>query len=476
MQAQVRKTIIQHQMLAPRDRVLVAVSGGIDSVTLLHLLCVLREEFSLSLAVAHLDHQLRSDSAKDAKFVSKLAEQLKLLCFIERADVRGLAAIEKRTTEEAARKARYAFLERAARTWEANTLAVGHTLNDQVETFLMRLLRGAGLEGLKGIPTMRALNPSLTLIRPLIDCARTQIEAYAKEHKLTYREDPTNRENSFTRNKIRHQLLPWLVREFNPNLYNTIARTQKVLAQASQFLDMLSENNLNELIRDKTRDSLTIDRAGFNRLDKFLKSLVLRKALYRLGRKQTEISFDHIERIIQALVSKERLRLELPGAIRLQTRSSRIVLRQGEQRSEAPYCWLLNVPGETVLAEIGWRFSCQFMSKTSFMQAKNTLNSASLEAYVDFDTIKGNLHVRNRRPGDRWAPLGLKGKKKLQDFFVDEKIAAEERDRVPLLCDGISIVWVVGWRTSHLHRIRRETRSVLKISAGHLEEEAACRS
>ena len=471
----VRNTIIRHKMLAPGDRVLVAVSGGIDSVSLLHVLCQLRDEFSISLAVAHLDHRLRPDSDKDARFVYRLAQSLNLPCFIGRTNVKALAEKERRSSEDAARKARYEFLERVAQDWGAHKLASGHTLNDQVETFFMRLVRGAGLEGLKGIPATRALRSSLTLIRPLIECSRLQIETYAKENRLAYREDPTNKEKHFTRNKVRHELLPWLAREFNPNLYDTIARTQYILARASQFLNSLAEEKLRELIQSEKASSLAIDRRGFKQLDEFLMSLVLRKAFERVIANQTEIGFVHIEKILRALALQKHVRQQLPGAIRLHTRSDLIVISRGKINLPSQFFFSLDVPGETVLAQIGWCFCCEFVSPKTFLRAKKTLQSDSLEAYLDFDTIKGKLCVRNRHPGDRFAPLGLKGKKKLQDFFVDEKIALEERDQVPLVCDERSIAWVLGWRTSHLHRIQEGTRSILKISAVRLEEEAACR-
>jgi tRNA(Ile)-lysidine synthase len=478
MLEQVRQTIAQYKMIEPGDRIVVGVSGGIDSMTLLHVLCCLKGEYRLTLSVAHLDHQLRPDSERDARFVADHAQHLELPCVVGRASVSELASRERLSLEDAARRARYDFLQRTAEQMRANRLALGHTLNDQVETFFMRLLRGSGLQGLGGIPPTRVLTPTLTLIRPFIKTTRAQIEAYAQQHRLNYREDPTNQETHFTRNQIRHELLVWLEREFNPNLLKTVGRTQELLQRAARFLEKLTEGELAKLTLKREKSSLRLDRIAFEALDPFVQSLTLREAIRRVHKRAAEVGYDHIEEMLTKIRSAPRSRVELPGRLLLKMNAQTLELARARVRHSRPFDFEIELCGTTVVTEIGWRFTGELLDldrETFVHQMKAPRGGSPLEVYFDFDTIKGRLHVRRRRPGDRFAPFGLKGTKKLQDFFVDEKVPAEERDQIPLLCDEQEILWVVGRRTSHDYRVRARTRRILKISAARLEEDS-CRT
>jgi tRNA(Ile)-lysidine synthase len=444
-----------------------------DSVVLLHALLSLREEFRLTLSIAHLDHQIRDDSLLDEIFVKSLAEQFGLAYVSKRVNVPELAQREKRSIEDAARTARYRFLQETAIHCGANKIAIGHTLNDQIETFFMRLLRGSGPAGLCGIPVSRPLNQSqISIIRPLLETSRTQIEAYALEKKLSYREDPSNRNRRFTRNRIRHELLPWLQDEFNPNLIETIARTQTLLHEAHVFLLHVARQECEKLILTRRRGSLVLNRAGFTQLNHFVRRMVLREALVDLHGPASSIGFTHLERAIERLLRNERLRYDFPQSIVLFADKDH--MRLSRVWPVPDFTQDLIVPGETTITPIGWKLHCEFPDRAQLSSLIEMTKSAPLEAYLDFDKIKGALQVRRRRTGDRFAPLGLKGTKKLQDFFVDAKIPVEERDRLPLICDERSILWVVGHRVSQEHRVEESTTKILKISASLLEEEDRC--
>jgi tRNA(Ile)-lysidine synthase len=472
---QVRQTLARYAMLQAHDRVLVAVSGGVDSVVLLHVLQTLKKELKLSLAVAHFDHGIRPDSAQDAAFVKRLARSLKLRCYTERADVPAYAKAHKLSLEVAARQLRYQFLEQTAQAHKFNKIALGHTLNDQAETLLMRLLRGCGLDGLAGIPPVRSTQ-NCHYIRPLIECTREQIEAFAQAQKLRWREDPTNTDTTILRNRIRHELIP-LLKEYNPNLLEALGRTARVLAQAAQHLEREATHALEELLCEKKAHELVLDFKEFLKLPEYLQTLVLRHALFTLD---CEVEAAHIEAVLTWARRRGAGELHLPAGVRVLRRHDRLIINnpspvvtsgRGVGRGEGPLPssrtgdeYLLTVPGETVIPEIGWRFYTALTPRPSPpAPLPSSRTGEGWRVFLDADKIHGSLRVRTRRPGDRILLKG--GTKKLQDFFVDRKIPREARDTIPLICDANALIWIVGQAQSEAYGVTPRTQRVLEIRA-----------
>jgi len=489
---QVKKTIKQYRMLTPGDRVLVAVSGGVDSVVLLYVLRELQKSEKLSLAVAHFDHAIRADSAADAEFVKKLARSLKLRCYSERADVPAYAKAEKLSLEVAARTLRYQFFERTAKAHNFNKIALGHTLNDQVETLLMRLLRGSGVEGLSGIPPVRPAG-GLTYIRPLIECTRDQIVAFAQAHKLSWREDPTNYDTTIVRNKIRHELIPML-KEYNPKVLEALGRTARLLAQAAHALALKVEQTLTKLMKNESSHELVLDLKDLVAMPEYLQALVLRRAIARVN-PLCEPEAAHIEAVLRWASRHSAGELHLPAGVRVLRRHNQLIVTTRLAAISKRFEHLLTVPGETVLPEIGWRFvirSLPDLTQTPSLKGRplpqplpDTERGAppSLlgkgggglgprteersRALLDADKIQGSLVVRNRRPGDR---IRLRsGTKKLQDFFVDRKIPREQRDAIPLICDENTLIWIVGEAVHEDYRVAPQTEHILEIRAERIE-------
>ncbi len=479
----VQSTIARYQMLKPGDRVLVAVSGGIDSVVLLHILEKHHKEYKLALGVAHFDHAIRPDSAQDAEFVRELAQSLGLHCFTERTDVPAYAKAHKLSLEVAARQLRYRFLEKTAQANKFNKIALGHTLNDQAETLLMRLLRGTGLEGLAGIPPVRPAGASRRMyIRPLIECSREQIEAFAKAHRLRWREDPTNKDTTILRNRIRHELIP-LLREYNPNLVPSLGRTAQLLAQAAHHLDIEAGFALTDLICVATSKELALDLEGFLQYPEYLQMLVLRNAVAKVNA-LCELESTHIEAALKWLSRRGTGELHLPAGVRLLRRHDRLIVTTRPPASHKHFEYALVVPGETVLPEIGWRVQTKlppslvgadpclcpgrgFAPTGKEVKGVGLGEGPGVRAYIDADKIQGPLIVRDRRPGDR---IRLKeGTKKLQDFFVDKKIPREARDTIPLICDANALIWIVGEAVSEAYRVTPRTQRTLEITAEQIE-------
>jgi tRNA(Ile)-lysidine synthase len=468
---QVKKTIKQYRMLTPGDRVLVAVSGGVDSVVLLYALRELQKSEKLSLAVAHFDHAIRTDSAADAEFVKKLARSLKLRYYSERADVPAYAKAQKLSLEVAARTLRYQFFERIAKAHDFNKIALGHTLNDQAETLLMRLLRSAGLEGLSGIPPVRP-SGELTYIRPLIECTRDQIVAFAQAHKLSWREDPTNYDTTIARNKIRHELIP-ILKEYNPKVLEALGRTARLLAQAAHVLDCQAEQALATLIASESAQGLALDLKGLLELPEYLQALVLRRAIARVN-PLCEPEAAHIEALLRWISRRGAGELHLPAGVRVLRRHSHLIVTARPAAPPKCFEYLLTVPGETTLSEIGWRFVIRslhphprpYLTLTLSVYGEGT-GEVRGRALLDADKIQGSLVVRNRRPGDR---IRLRsGTKKLQDFFTDRKIPREQRDAIPLICDENALIWIVGEAVHEDYRATPQTKHILEIRAERIE-------
>jgi tRNA(Ile)-lysidine synthase len=468
---QVKKTIKQYRMLTPGDRVLVAVSGGVDSVVLLYALRELQKSEKLSLAVAHFDHAMRTDSAADAEFVKKLARSLKLRYYSERADVPAYAKAQKLSLEVAARTLRYQFFERIAKAHDFKKIALGHTLNDQAETLLMRLLRGAGIEGLSGIPPVRP-SGELTYIRPLIECTRDQIVAFAQAHKLSWREDPTNYDTTIMRNKIRHELIP-ILKEYNPKVLEALGRTARLLAQAAYVLDCQAEQALATLIASESAQGLALDLKDLMAMPEYLQALVLRRAIARVN-PLCEPEAAHIEALLRWISRRGAGELHLPAGVRVLRRHSHLIVTARPAAPPKCFEYLLTVPGETTLSEIGWRFVIRslhphprpYLTLTLSVYGEGT-GEVRGRALLDADKIQGSLVVRNRRPGDR---IRLRsGTKKLQDFFTDKKIPREQRDAIPLICDENALIWIVGEAVHEDYRATPQTKHILEIRAERIE-------
>jgi tRNA(Ile)-lysidine synthase len=437
MWERVREVIRREGMLQPGDRVIVAVSGGPDSVSLLHVLHRLAPEYALSLHVFTLDHGLRGEaSAADAAYVAGLAEAWGIPATVVTLPP-GLLKREPGSLQANARRHRYQAIRALADRIGANKVATGHNQNDQAETVLMRLLRGAGLRGLAGIPPVRT-EGGLTFIRPLLTISRHEIEVYCSDHKLFPRFDASNAQTDYLRNRIRLELLPQLAREYNPAIGSTLAQLAAVVREEDDLLDRLAREAYARCAVSDTGPVLDGARL-------LAEPLALARRVVRLAAKavlgpEADLGLPAVTRVLEAAARTEGTHVvDLPGGLRLTVEYGRCRFESaGAGSQETLDLWPVSPMGETPIPELGLVVQAE--------PAPPGEAPGAQELWLDADRLPGPLAIRFRRPGDRIWPMGMEGSKKLQDILVDAKVPRFERDRVPLLVAGDEVLWVIGHR------------------------------
>ena len=461
--------IQQHHLVSANEKLVVAVSGGADSVCLLHILVGLKEKLKLKLHLAHLNHQLRgAESDADADYVSDLARKLGIPATIERRDVKGYQKEQRLSLEEAAREVRYRFLTEVAGAAGTERVAVGHTRDDHIETILMHLIRGAGTRGMRGLqPSTEwpSKTGSLTVVRPLLEVSHQETEDYCRQHRLAPRLDASNLSLSPLRNRIRQQLLP-LLQSYNPGIAEALLRTGRIAGDDIDFLDKETARLWNKIAR-QDGEAIILDKPKFDRLPPTLKRYLLRASAEKLLGSAKDIEMRHIEEMMAALGKPAGKRLSLPGDLSFATGYDHYQLATGlADLSPLPKLEgevKLNIPGETLLP--GWRIEATIIKPSKI---KGTPEGAGLikndfTACLDLAKTGDKLIVRARKRGDRFQPLGLPQLKKLGEFMIDAKIPRSWRGKIPLVCSAEQILWVVGWRPDDRVKVSENTKQVLRL-------------
>ena len=476
----VRQFVRQHDLIAPGARVLAAVSGGSDSVALVHILRELAAAGGWRLAgVAHFNHQLRPSADDDERFADGVAVSLGLPFIADREDVAARAARERRSVEDAARTARHAFFERARQTSGADVVALGHTRDDQAETVLLRLTRGAGPRGLAGMHPAHG-----AIVRPLLGCRRAELRAWLAGRALPFVEDETNQDVSIPRNRVRAELLPLLEARFNPGIVDVLADGADLARETSDWIDaMAADLDARSVHRSTAADGAVrceIDAALLRGAPLALRRALLWRVMTGLAGRRP-IGFGHVDAAVRLIEEPGDTRIDFPGQ-RLERIGPSVVLtgrvageagRRGDEASNL-FRFPLSIPGEVLLPDGSGAVSADMFAER--VGAEQTERQSAIlgkrpgrdVALVRLDRCQGSLAVRNRRPGDRFRPVGLDGQKKLQDYFVDRKVARAERDAVPLVVDETDrIVWVAGFAIDEAFRVTDPAQAViiLKLKA-----------
>ncbi|MBN2398553.1 MAG: tRNA lysidine(34) synthetase TilS [Deltaproteobacteria bacterium] len=448
----VRETIERHAMLAPGDRVGIAVSGGPDSVALLHLLVGVAEEYALTLFVLHLNHGIRGEEAdRDEAFVRKTAESMEIPFDSERVSIPDLRQERGGSLEDLCREERYAFFERAARRHVLDKIALGHTLNDQAETILMRLLRGSGLEGLKGFLPVR----DGMYIRPLMEVTRDEVTSFLEERAISFITDSSNEDTAYLRNRIRSELIPQL-KVYNARLEETIGRTAQILRMEDDFIAKSVANVIGEWGVD-----LQTARLPVSRLKELHPALLLRliKTLlegHSPGR--NGIGYLHVIAVADLIESPgPSASADLPFNLTARREYDDLVIGlKGELSSDCDFAYEVRIPGSVDIAETGRRMVFDLVERGE------ADTRSSNPVFMDCGAVASPLVVRTIRPGDRIQPLGMEGTKKVATLLMDEKVPKARRRSIPLLADRVSVLWIPGVRLSDRVKVTDMTEKVVK--------------
>jgi len=454
------------QAVGVGSRLVMAVSGGGDSVALLRGLALLRDTLDLWLMVAHLDHGLREDSATDAAFVGQVAAELGLFCVRDRQDVAAQVQAERGNLEEVARRVRYGMLERVACAVKADAIVVAHTADDQAETLLMHLLRGAGLDGLKGMTTLaRSPLPTATipLFRPLLLVEGTTLRDWLRKNRHSWREDATNADTTFFRSRLRHEIIPYLAQE-QPRLRLLLARTAQVLAGDHAWLDAQTDLAWQETAEVDT-NQVKFKRDLFLSQPLALQRRLLRRAFFHLRPTMRELSYEQINQALTiAATGESGARASLPSKLFLVVEYGTLWLTEQIHHANS-----LALTDPISLPDMGTIHTQNLMITITPVGTnaipKDWRTFARHIGLFDCAMLQLPLTLRPPQANDKWMPLGMKGKQvTLRDWMAKHKVPLAQRDNTPLLIDAQGhILWVVGWQIGHMARVRRHSKKLLQI-------------
>jgi tRNA(Ile)-lysidine synthase len=470
LREKVSNTIKQYTLFQPGQKVLVATSGGPDSLSLLHLLHRMADALGITLHVAHINHGLRPEAAAEAVAVKKQAILLGLPVSVSRVDVKSLQE-KGLSLQTAARYARYGALVHLAKRVGAERIATAHHRDDRVETMLMRLLSGCGLDGLAGIPVRRRLLHGIEVVRPFFNVSREEIEQYCEINRLIPLMDPSNERPVYLRNRVRLQLIPHLEREFGEHVRRTLRNTADNLTLDATFLYKLGKQAFLDVTESRGKDGVWLDTVSFHKLHPALQKRVVRHALWQAGvRRPGRL---HVEQI-GALAGHKMpsAQCTLPDGVMAQRIYSKLWL--GTSPPEATAIGAIadiQVPGRTYLTCCNrW-----LLAETHAVHEIDLAKLSPQEACLDFEKLNPAwpLNARTRRDGDRMHPLGAPGSRKVKKILADRKIPLGERDRIPIIVSGDQIIWLGGVEIAEDYKVTADTEVVLSLKLITEEKDGA---
>ena len=459
----------QHHMLTQGDGIVAGVSGGADSVCLLFVLRKIQESLGGKLYVAHVNHGLRGEEAlADQEFVRRLCQDWQLPFYLKSVDLRKIAREKKLSEEEAGRLVRYDFFRQVAEETGAAKIAVGHNANDNAETLLFHLIRGSSLKGLGGISPVQG-----AVIRPLLCVRREEIEQYVKENGLDFCMDNTNLEDTYTRNRIRHKLLP-LMEEINPGVVEAIGRAANDCAEAADYLKAEAEEAFSKfVIKSQSFKQLEIRKEAFAVLHPAVADELLIKALSEVSGSRKDIGAVHIGALRALWAGETGKVLNLPYGVMAENQYGTLIFYKNHKNKKETRESLMEY--ETILAlpenkeedkagEISLPNGDKIQYVVENYEKNMKIPKNRYTKWLNYDIINGTLRFRTRRTGDWIQVFADGGRKKLKDYLVNEKIPRSERDKLVLLAEEDEVLWVVGCRLSEKVKIKEDTKRILKLT------------
>jgi len=456
MKEKVINAIKKNKLIEKNDKILIGVSGGPDSMALLYILNELKEELGFSIYVAHVNHGIRKEEADaDEEFVKDISKELSIPFYSTKVNMNEYARKNKLTSEEAGRVIRYDFFNKILNEIGGGKIAVAHNKNDQAETLLMRFFRGTGLEGLRG---MEYKNNNI--IRPLLEVSREEIEEYCNKNNIPVRIDRTNLETIYGRNRIRLEVIPYIMEHYNKGIVDTLSRTSKLMQMDSELISEIVEEKYKNIVVEESDNSIVLYMGSLNNEHYSIKSRIIRRSIEKLNKSLKGIEEKHINNIIS--LANENVTgksLDMPHNISVAVSYGNLIIKKENKSGKESFSYCFNVGDTVYIKELGSTIT----SKVVNISEVNIDVTNRFIKYFDYDKINGRLNIRNRKDGDRFIPLGMNGSKKLKDFFIDEKIPKDKRDYIPIVENSGKIMWVVGYRISEEFKINSNTSKVLVL-------------
>lgn len=450
-------TLLKHHMTNIDDRVVVALSGGPDSVFLIHALDKLKNKLNISLYAFHLNHGLRGEEAdRDMEFCKNLCDRMKIPIKTLTRDVASFARKKGFSVEEAGHQLRYSIYKDMLDHFKADKIATGHTFDDQAETVLMRLISGAGKRGLAGIAPVR----DNYIIRPLIELRKQEILDFLEWSNIGYKLDSTNLDQSMMRNRIRNLLIPLLKEKFNPQIEENLCRIATIFREEMNYLDEITGSLLKRFARI-TENRAILDIEETLSLSPFIAKYLIRRLIADFSGNLKDISFEHTNSLFELLESQSGSTVDLPGSFKAEREYRFLVITRkgnGEENGMLPDI-RLNIPGVTRTEEWGVSIKAEVLEEIPREMGDNPYS-----IYLDYDECRDREFIlRARKTGDRFIPLGMNGTKKLKDFFIDQKVPRRLRESIPIVVCGEDILWIAFYRQSDSCRINEKTKRVLNL-------------
>lgn len=460
MITRVLKTIEKNGIIKKGDSIVVGVSGGHDSVCLLHILSSLKEDLNLKLVVVHINHMLRgSESNRDEEFVKKLCKGLNIEFKSIHVDINKVSKEKGISLEEAGREERYKNFGMVADSVGADKIAVAHNKNDQAETVLMNIIRGTGLDGLKGMDYIRG-----RVVRPLLGTERSEIDAYILEKKLDTVTDSSNLESIYARNKIRLGVIPNIDKLFDSNLVKSIDRMNRLLKDDIDFIDSKAKKSYFNAVLKKENEEVELLLGKLKSMHIALKRRVIRKAIQEVRGNVKGIESVHIESVLDMInVGRVGSRVDLPGIKIGRTYESIRFYKNQIQPESFDFEVFINIPGHTEIGDGKHLVEAKVISDYTVSDYK-LIKANSLIQVFDYDKLCEGINIRKRKEGDFFKPINSNGTKKLKEYFIDNKIPREIRDNIPLVANEREIIWIIGYKISDKFKVTENTKRVLKLS------------
>ncbi|MDR7870936.1 MAG: tRNA lysidine(34) synthetase TilS [Tissierellaceae bacterium] len=455
MEDKVLSNIIENNLILDNENIVVGVSGGPDSMALLYMLLYVKKHINFNLIIAHVNHGVRGDEAlRDQLFVKRKANELGLPFYTTNVDMIAYGNEHKISAEEAGRELRYNFFRSIIKSCNGGKIALAHNMNDQAETLMMRIIRGTGIDGLNGMSFING-----DIIRPILNITRSEIEKYIEDYDIETVLDKTNLMPIYTRNKIRLELLPYLEKNFNPNLITALWRLSQTSQDDSAFLQKYTEEKYLNILINENKNQVILDFNKFKELDLSIQKRIVIFSITKIVGVFQGFGEEHISSVVNLFSFGSTGKfVQLPNDIVARVDYNNLIIEKSNKNTVNPFVYDLFI-GYNQFSDLGYSFKIKVLD----IKEVNENDKFNNIKYFDYDRIVGSLYLRNRQDGDRFIPFGMKGSKKLKDFFIDLKVSRDERDRVPLIVDDENIIWVVGYRINELYKLTNNTKNVLMI-------------